>query len=161
MGEYFDVMDDFIDRYNEIQNTPIDEYIFVHCNPWIIDSLAATDYYIMKEKGNTVLDNRNLIILNRGDKLNLPDSAEIIKIKLKLDSIWLDVNIPEYKLRIRKGDEVLYTCLLYTSRCHFTIIYAPLFWQECKFFHLLYMIKQRIVFFQYVFIKLQYLGITD
>ncbi len=109
MGEYFDVMDDFIDRYNEIQNTPIDEYIFVHCNPWIIDSLAATDYYIMKEKGNTVLDNRNLIILNRGDKLNLPDSAEIIKIKLKLDSIWLDVNIPEYKLRIRKGDEVLYT----------------------------------------------------
>lgn len=108
MGEYFDVMDDFIDRYNEIQNTPIDEYIFVHCNPWIIDSLAATDYYIMKEKGNTVLDNRNLIILNRGDKLNLPDSAEIIKIKLKLDSIWLDVNIPEYKLRIRKGDEVLY-----------------------------------------------------
>ena len=109
MGEYLDVMDDFIDRYNEIQNTPIDEYIFVHCNPWIIDSLAATDYYIMKEKGNTVLDNRNLIILNRGDKLNLPDSAEIIKIKLKLDSIWLDVNIPEYKLRIRKGDEVLYT----------------------------------------------------
>lgn len=109
MGEYFDVMDDFIDRYNEIQNTTIDEYIFVHCNPWIIDSLAATDYYIMKEKGNTVLDNRNLIILNRGDKLNLPDSAEIIKIKLKLDSIWLDVNIPEYKLRIRKGDEVLYT----------------------------------------------------
>ena len=91
------------------RNTPIDEYIFVHCNPWIIDSLAATDYYIMKEKGNTVLDNRNLIILNRGDKLNLPDSAEIIKIKLKLDSIWLDVNIPEYKLRIRKGDEVLYT----------------------------------------------------
>jgi L,D-transpeptidase ErfK/SrfK len=109
MGEYFDVMDDFIDRYNEIQNTSLNEYIFVHCNPWIIDSLAATDYYAMKEKGYVVLDNRNLILLNPGDKLNLPDSAEIMKIKLKLDSIWLDVNIPEYKLRIRKGDEVLYT----------------------------------------------------
>lgn len=109
MGEYFDVMDDFIDRYNEIQNTSLNEYIFVHCNPWIIDSLAATDYYAMKEKGYVVLDNRNLILLNPGDKLNLPDSAEIMKIKLKLDSIWLDVNIPEYKLRIRKGDEVLYS----------------------------------------------------
>lgn len=109
IGEYFDVMDDFIDRYNEIQNTSLNEYIFVHCNPWIIDSLAATDYYAMKEKGYIVLDNRNLILLNPGDKLNLPDSAEIMKIKLKLDSIWLDVNIPEYKLRIRKGDEVLYS----------------------------------------------------
>lgn len=109
IGEYFDVMDDFIDRYNEIQNTSLNEYIFVHCNPWIIDSLAATDYYAMKEKGYVVLDNRNLILLNPGDKLNLPDSAEIMKIKLKLDSIWLDVNIPEYKLRIRKGDEVLYS----------------------------------------------------
>lgn len=109
MSEYFDVMDDFIDRYNEIQNTSLNEYIFVHCNPWIIDSLAATDYYAMKEKGYVVLDNRNLILLNPGDKLNLPDSAEIMKIKLKLDSIWLDVNIPEYKLRIRKGDEVLYS----------------------------------------------------
>lgn len=109
IGEYFDVMDDFIDRYNEIQNTSLNEYIFVHCNPWIIDSLAATDYYAKREKGYIVLDNRNLILLNPGDKLNLPDSAEIMKIKLKLDSIWLDVNIPEYKLRIRKGDEVLYS----------------------------------------------------
>lgn len=109
IGEYFDVMDDFIDRYNEIQNTSLNEYIFVHCNPWIIDSLAATDYYAKREKGYVVLDNRNLILLNPGDKLNLPDSAEIMKIKLKLDSIWLDVNIPEYKLRIRKGDEVLYS----------------------------------------------------
>lgn len=109
IGEYFNVMDAFVAMYNEIQKPPLDEYIFVHANPWIIDSLAATDYYTMKERGKTILDNRELIILNMGDKLNLPDSAEIVKIKTKLDSTWLDINLPEYKLRIMQGNEVLYT----------------------------------------------------
>lgn len=109
IGEYFNVMDALVEMGNKIQTTQLDEYILVHANHWIIDSLAATDYYRMKEKGMVILDNRRQILLHLGNTIVLPDSVEIAKIRNKLDSILIDINLPEYKLRIIKGNEILNT----------------------------------------------------
>lgn len=43
--KYFEFMDSIISNHNNKNNYKIDEYILVHHNRWIIDTLRNTDYY--------------------------------------------------------------------------------------------------------------------
>jgi L,D-transpeptidase ErfK/SrfK len=48
------------------------------------------------------------VILHRGDSLLIPDSALVNKISNKLKTTTLDLNIPEFKLRLlQEGDTIL------------------------------------------------------
>src|SRR5690606_364994 len=48
---YFRWMDSIVSVHDEEHDFRISEYSIVHNNPWILDTLAHTDYYYLKEKG--------------------------------------------------------------------------------------------------------------
>ncbi|MBT8234910.1 MAG: hypothetical protein KJO04_01850, partial [Bacteroidia bacterium] len=45
IGDYFPFMDSLISEYQAILPYALSEHLLVHANPWIIDTLANTDYY--------------------------------------------------------------------------------------------------------------------
>jgi L,D-transpeptidase catalytic domain len=106
--EYFKFMDKLVVQVDTFETWHINEYILAHANSWIIDSLKSFDYYQMMEKGRFVYDQTELIILRKGDSLAIPDSAYAARIQAKLSTTIIDVNLPEFKLRlIQQGDTIL------------------------------------------------------
>jgi L,D-transpeptidase ErfK/SrfK len=104
---YFKWMDSVIATQNEKLNYSIDEYLFVHNNKWIIDTLAHTDYYYLMDKGIFNEDSKALIVLKKGQVLVIPDSTTTQQLKTQLGNTYLDLNIPEFRLRIIQNDEVV------------------------------------------------------
>lgn len=49
------------------------------------------------------------MVFHKGDSLMIPNSAQTAAIREKLNSMIIDVNIPEYKERIVSGNNTLYT----------------------------------------------------
>ncbi|NND33857.1 MAG: L,D-transpeptidase [Saprospiraceae bacterium] len=107
IGQYFDLMADLVDTLNAQTGRKITEHILVHANYWIVDSLVETDYYQRMEKGIFTFDQRELIILKKNDTLLVPHWQEITVLQAKLDATALDINIPEFKLRILENGNVL------------------------------------------------------
>jgi hypothetical protein len=106
--DYFKYMDSVVNAAHSTIRYPLTEHVIVHANPWLLDSLKASDYYVRKEKGSVLLDQPAYIILHRGDSLLVPDSVRALAIRTQLASTLLDLNIPEYRLRlIQRGDTIL------------------------------------------------------
>lgn len=104
---YFKWMDSIVAEHNQTHNYPIDEYIIVHNNNWIIDTLAHTDYYYLMDKGIFNEDSQSLLALKKDQVLLIPDSIQTQKIRTQLDSTSLELNIPEFRLRIiQEGKEI-------------------------------------------------------
>src|SRR5690606_18860902 len=93
---YFKWMDSVVAAHNTNHTYRIDEYILVHNNPWIIDTLAHTDYYYLKEKGIINQDSQALPALREGQTLIVPDSLQTAQIMERLGNTYIDVNIPEF-----------------------------------------------------------------
>jgi len=108
MGDYFSFMDSIV-KSNTKSDSCLSEYTIVHANPWIIDSLRNTDYYLAKEKGKRITDMRKIELFHPGDRIGIPGREQSIQIQDKLDSVWLDINVPEFRLRIKRKDTTLYT----------------------------------------------------
>ncbi|MCW9705709.1 L,D-transpeptidase [Fodinibius salsisoli] len=106
--DYFKVMDSIISRYDSLLNYPVTEHMIVRYNPWVIDSLAATDYYRLKEHGITNLHPKELPIFEPDQHLIIPDSTAADSLSRLFEQAYLDVNIPEFKLRIWQKDSVIY-----------------------------------------------------
>ena len=106
---YFRWMDSVVTVHNETYNYTIDEYDIVHFNPWIIDTLANTDYYYLMDKGIFNEDSQALITLAKDQVLLIPDSLQSQHIKMQLSKTHLAMNIPEFKLRIIQDGEELYS----------------------------------------------------
>jgi len=96
-----------IDSINKDRPYQLDEYILVHANPWIIDSLRNTDYYYLKDQGIISKDPTAIKLLDKDQKLLIPDSVTTLKIKNDLDNTRLDLNIPEFRLRIIRYDSII------------------------------------------------------
>ncbi len=109
LGEYFNVMDRLVARFDSLTPYPLTEHLLVHANPWLIDTLAGTDYYYRKAQGETVIDASQLVALHPGAALRVPDTATAQQLQQHLSSLWLDINIPEFRLRIMKGIDTLYS----------------------------------------------------
>ena len=105
---YFQYLDSIITNFNSKHAYIISEHVLVRHNPWIIDSLANTDYYRMMAKDSFVYNQKELIILKKGSRINIPDSLETKQLLDTFKNTWLDVNIPEYKFRIYKDSTMLY-----------------------------------------------------
>ena len=105
---YFKFLDSIIIEYNKILPYKISEHILVRHNPWVIDSLVKTDYYYMMEKDSFVYDQKKLIIFKIGDEVNIPDSIETVQLRKAFQNTRIDVNIPEFKLRIYEDSLLLY-----------------------------------------------------
>lgn len=110
MGHYFAFMDSLLECIGEVEGKPLSEHVLVLANPWVIDSLRVTDhYYRLEYRNEFVADPNALTVLHRGLALTVPDSALTARIQHRLWRTVIDVNIPEYKLRIWEGDSLLHT----------------------------------------------------
>lgn len=105
---YFKWMDSIVADHNQTHNYEINEYLLVHNNKWIIDTLANTDYYYLMDKGIFNEDSQSLLALKKDQVLVIPDSIQTQKLKAQLDNTSLEVNIPEFRLRIIQDDKVIY-----------------------------------------------------
>lgn len=105
---YFDFLDSIITDFNSQSNYRLTEHILVRYNPWIIDTLANTDYYKMMERDSFVYDQKQLHVLKKGQILKFPNSNSTKQLQKALETTWLDINIPEFKLRIYQDSILLY-----------------------------------------------------
>lgn len=116
LGQYFPYLDTLINKYDTLLSYKIDEHILIRANPWVIDRLRNTDYYLLADQGEFCYDNRKRIILNLGDTLIIPDSLRTQKLCNDFDRTIIDVNIPEFKLRIIEGGKVKHNMLVRVGR---------------------------------------------
>lgn len=108
IGRYFEYMDSLVVALDSLLPYPISEHLIVRANPWIIDTLAETDYYRQMAKGVFVYDQKKQLALRTGDTLGIPDSLHTQRLLEKMAATTLEVNIPEFTLRILEGTDTLY-----------------------------------------------------
>jgi len=106
--EYFQYLDSIVTRFNEFHAYDLTEHLLVRYNPWIIDSLANTDYYRMTERDSFVYNQKELLVLRQNDTIQIPDSIQIADLKNVFNKTRIDVNIPEFKLRINEDSLMLF-----------------------------------------------------
>lgn len=107
--DYFGWMDSVVAAYDTLLPYLLDEYLLVHANPWLIDTLAHTDYYIRAQRGEFVYDQKRLPVLRAGQTLVVPGLQAAAHLRDRLRRFRIDVNIPEYRLRIFLSDTLLYS----------------------------------------------------
>lgn len=105
---YFHFIDSIVQKHAALTSYNLTEHLLVRANPWIIENLKNTDYYIMKAKDSFVYNQKKMIVLNKGDLIVLPDSIKAHDILQAFKKTHIDINIPEYKLRIIKDSSALY-----------------------------------------------------
>ncbi|WP_343328412.1 L,D-transpeptidase [Polaribacter staleyi] len=106
---YFQFIDSVVVKYDSLTNYKLTEHLLVRANPYIIDVLKNTDYYLMIKKDSFVYDQKKMIVLKKGDQLIVPNSKLAKKLSDSFKSTRIDVNIPEFKLRILENSKELYS----------------------------------------------------
>ena len=109
MGHYFKFMDSLANKYDSLVPYALSEHVLVRANPWIMDTLANTDYYRQMSLDSFVYDQSKMIVLKANDSLLIPDTVEGQRHIRDMAHTWIDVNIPEFKLRIYQDSLLLYT----------------------------------------------------
>lgn len=109
IGDYFEFMDSVVHLYDSILPYPLTEHLLVRNNTWIVDTLANTDYYRMMKRDSFVYDQREMIALPEGSVLKLPDSLSACHMLEDLANTEIDINIPEFRLRIYQDSILKYT----------------------------------------------------
>lgn len=109
IADYFLFMDALVKIGDSVLNYPISEHILVRHNPWVIDTLANTDYYRQIERDSFVYNQRKLVVLPKGAVLKIPDSTATCEILRDFEQTRIEVNIPEYRLRIFKDTILLHS----------------------------------------------------
>jgi L,D-transpeptidase ErfK/SrfK len=107
ISDFFKVMDSLVDMYDTLLTYPVTEHLIIRYNPWVIDSLAATDYYLLKERGIINLDPKELPVFIPGQYLIIPDSSAVDSLNRVFKQTSLDINIPEFKLRVMLADSLI------------------------------------------------------
>lgn len=105
---YFEFLDSLVVKYDSLVKYNLTEHILVRANPWIIDTLANTDYYKMMEIDSFVYDQKKLTVLKKGQPLRIPDSTTASFILNSFKNTVIDINIPEFKLRIYQDSILFY-----------------------------------------------------
>lgn len=106
--EYFRFIDSLIGRYDSLTPYPLSEHLLVRATPWIIDTLVNTDYYRRMERGEFVYDQKILPVLHAGDTLYFPDSLQAAELLDRMSKTWIDLNIPEFTLRVVEGQDTIH-----------------------------------------------------
>jgi L,D-transpeptidase ErfK/SrfK len=114
--EYFEYLDSVVAHLDSILPYPINEYLLARSNPQLIDSLAATDYYQLMARGKFIYDPNSIVVLHRGDSLLVPNAGQVENLLGRMSRTRIDINIPEFKLRVTEGDSILFTALVRVGR---------------------------------------------
>ncbi len=107
--DYFKYIDSLVVAYDSLPEYSLSEHLLVRANPWIIDTLANTDYYRMIERDSFVYDQKQLIVMRPANSILIPDSTIAAHLIKMIKKTHIDINIPEFKLRIYEGASLLYT----------------------------------------------------
>jgi len=105
---YFQFIDSIVKKYDSLTSYKLTEHVLVRANPWIIDTLQNTDYYRRIAKDSFVYNQKKMVALPKGSTLIIPDYALATKIQNAFKNTIIDVNIPEFKLRIYEASKLLY-----------------------------------------------------
>ena len=105
---YFQYVDSIVCKYDSFTKYPLTEHLLIRANSWIIDTLQHTDYYRMKALDSFVYNQKKLIVLPKGAFINIPDSIAAEKLLFAFEQTKIDINIPEFKLRIYEDSTQLY-----------------------------------------------------
>lgn len=108
ISRFFGFLEKLLRQNDTLGYCTLSENLLLRANPWILDSLVATDYYAQMSRGNFVYDQRKLIILHAGDTLLIPGPQTAAVLLDKMAKTWLDINIPAFDMRIMEGDSVLF-----------------------------------------------------
>jgi L,D-transpeptidase ErfK/SrfK len=109
IGSYFEYLDSLVRRWDSLCPYELHEHLLVRANPWLIDRLQRTDYYYLAARDSFVYDQNSLSVLYAGDTLFLPGEKLARLIEAQQKRIVLDVNIPEYRLRILDPPDTLFS----------------------------------------------------
>ncbi len=109
IGGYFNFIDSLVVAYDSVTEYPLSEHLLVRSNPWIIETLANTDYYRMIERDSFVYDQKQLIVLRPTDSIAIPTMADAVRTIDTINKTHIDINIPEFTLRIYSDTNLLYT----------------------------------------------------
>lgn len=105
---YFEYLDSIVQKYDSLTPYKLTEHLLVRANPWIIDTLQNTDYYRMKARDSFVYDQKRMIALPKGNSITIPNSGIANSILDAFQNTILDINIPEFKLRIYQDSILLH-----------------------------------------------------
>ena len=105
---YFQFMDSLVKKYDSLTPYKLTEHLIVRGNLWIMDSLQNTDYYRMKARDSFVYSQKKMIALPIGNLIRIPDSIQAKKLLGSFQKTVIDINIPEFKLRIYEDAIRLY-----------------------------------------------------
>lgn len=105
---YFQFIDSIVKKYDSLTSYKLTEHVLVRANHWIIDTLQNTDYYRRIAKDTFVYNQKKMVALPKGSALIIPDYALATKIQNAFKNTIIDVNIPEFKLRIYEATKLLY-----------------------------------------------------
>ncbi|XLS30666.1 L,D-transpeptidase [Flavobacteriaceae bacterium M23B6Z8] len=106
---YFEYIDSLVCTIKISGSNKLREHHIAHQNAWIIDTLSSTDYYVKKLKDSFVFDQKKMIVLKEGDSIEIPGTKDINDLEQLFSMLYLDINIPEYRLRIYKSDSLLFS----------------------------------------------------
>ncbi|CAN5399230.1 hypothetical protein BH09BAC1_BH09BAC1_11070 [soil metagenome] len=107
--EYYAFIDSMATAHIPPADSALKEYILVQNNPWIIDTLVSLDYYERKRRGEHIQDQKEMVAIHKGSILLIPSQSTTDSIKDMLAHTVIDVNIPEFKLRILVNGVAKYT----------------------------------------------------
>ena len=107
--DYFKFMDTLVRRLDSEVSFDLNEYILLRTNPRLLDSLMGTDYYLRKPRGEFVYNQKQLAVLHKGDTIFIPGDSLAARVRRQMEATWLDINIPEFRLRIVEGSDTLHT----------------------------------------------------
>lgn len=116
IGNYFKFIDSIVCKYDSLTPYSLSEHLLVRSNNWIIDTLQNTDYYRMKARDSFVYNQKKMIVLPKGASITIPDSTSALTILNSFQKTILDINIPEYKLRIYEDSLELYSFSIRVGR---------------------------------------------
>jgi len=108
IGNFFQYLEKIVQEHDTLSTYKLNENLLLHANPWILDSLVNTDYYLQKAKGNFVYDQKRMRVIKAGDTLLIPGPKTAAALLEKAGKTWLDINIPAFELRILEGDSVMF-----------------------------------------------------
>lgn len=109
VAQFFQYMEALVRQYDTLGDYPLSENLLLRANPWILDTLVNTDYYIQMTRGNFVFDQPKMPVLQPGDTILIPGPKSAVLLLEKMSKTWLDLNIPSFTLRVMEGDSVLHT----------------------------------------------------
>jgi L,D-transpeptidase catalytic domain len=114
--DYFKYIDKVVRKYDTLITYKLTPHLLARMNPWIIDTFANTDYYRQQKKGVFVFDQQELVVLKKGDTLFVRTEDIANQILAKQEATYIDVNVPEYRLRIIEGTDTIGNFLIRVGR---------------------------------------------